>query len=128
MVGLVPCRGSGTQTGGIDFRQEHEQTGGVWNSCSLRDSPLALLWQIMSDGITFGIPQSANRLFLGDRLFGGRSRAHEVRLDHGVERWLEPFLSRLAHKARRRICPLYIAGLIGPGERKGFQPMAIHVT
>jgi SRSO17 transposase len=35
-----------------------------------------------------------------------------------LERWLEPFLSRLAHKARRRMCPLYIAGLIGPGERK----------
>jgi SRSO17 transposase len=41
-----------------------------------------------------------------------------------LERWLEPFLSRLAHKARRRMCPLYIAGLIGPGERKSIQPMA----
>ena len=41
-----------------------------------------------------------------------------------LKRWLEPFLSRLAHKARRRMCPLYIAGLIGPGERKSIQPMA----
>ena len=39
-------------------------------------------------------------------------------------RWLEPFLKRLGHKARRRMCPLYIAGLIGPGERKSVQPMA----
>jgi hypothetical protein len=24
-----------------------------------------------------------------------------------VERWLEPFVARLGHKARRRMCPLY---------------------
>src|SRR5437667_6690489 len=24
-----------------------------------------------------------------------------------LERWLKPFLNRLAHKARRRMCPLY---------------------
>src|SRR3954454_17297482 len=39
-------------------------------------------------------------------------------------RWLGPFLSHLGHKARRRMCPLYVAGLIGPGERKSVQPMA----
>ena len=33
-------------------------------------------------------------------------------------RWLEPFLDGLGHKARRRMCPLYISGLIGPGDRK----------
>src|SRR6059036_1086245 len=38
--------------------------------------------------------------------------------------WLGPFLSHLGHKARRRMCPLYVAGLIGPGERKSVQPMA----
>src|SRR5881227_1961288 len=41
-----------------------------------------------------------------------------------LERWPKPFLNRLAHKARRRMCPLYVAGLIGPGERKSIQPMA----
>src|SRR4030095_5390546 len=35
-----------------------------------------------------------------------------------------PFLSRLGHKARRRMCPLYVSGLIGPGDRKSIQPMA----
>ena len=50
--------------------------------------------------------------------------ANEVRLDPELERWLEPFLTRLAHKTRRRMCPLYTAGLIGPGERKSIQPMA----
>jgi SRSO17 transposase len=39
-------------------------------------------------------------------------------------RWLEPFLARLGNKARRRMCPLYVAGLIGPGDRKSVQPMA----
>ena len=38
--------------------------------------------------------------------------------------WLKPFLDRLGHKARRRMCPLYVAGLIGPGDRKSVQPMA----
>lgn len=41
-----------------------------------------------------------------------------------LERWLAPFLDRLSHPARRRMCPLYIAGLIGPGDRKSVQPMA----
>jgi SRSO17 transposase len=38
--------------------------------------------------------------------------------------WLKPFLVRLGHKARRRRCPRYVAGLIGPGERKSVGPMA----
>ncbi len=41
-----------------------------------------------------------------------------------LKRWLEPFLAGLSHPARRRMCPLYIAGLIGPGDRKSVQPMA----
>jgi SRSO17 transposase len=41
-----------------------------------------------------------------------------------LARWLAPFLERLGHKARRRMCPLYVAGLIGPGDRKSIQPMA----
>jgi SRSO17 transposase len=39
-------------------------------------------------------------------------------------RWLKPFLDRLGHKARRRMCPLYVSGLIGPGDRKSIQPMS----
>ena len=41
-----------------------------------------------------------------------------------LARWLEPFLGQLSYRARRRMCPLYIAGLIGPGDRKSVQPMA----
>ncbi len=42
--------------------------------------------------------------------------------------WLKPFLERLGHKARRRMCPLYVAGLIGPGERKSIEPMAARIA
>jgi SRSO17 transposase len=41
-----------------------------------------------------------------------------------LEVWLTPFLATLLHKARVRICPAYIADLIGPGDRKSVQPMA----
>ena len=41
-----------------------------------------------------------------------------------LERWLRPFLARLGHKTRRQMCPVYVSGLIGPGDRKSIQPMA----
>jgi SRSO17 transposase len=41
-----------------------------------------------------------------------------------LDRWLVPFLAGLEHPSRRAMCPLYVAGLIGPGERKSTQPMA----
>ena len=44
-----------------------------------------------------------------------------------LERGLEPYLRDLGNKTRRRMCPAYIAGLIGPGDRKSIQPMAARV-
>lgn len=44
-----------------------------------------------------------------------------------LEQWLEPYLQALANKTRRRMCPAYIAGLIGPGDRKSIQPMAARI-
>ena len=41
-----------------------------------------------------------------------------------LETWLAPFAAALRNKTRRRMCPAYIAGLIGPGDRKSVQPMA----
>lgn len=41
-----------------------------------------------------------------------------------LEDWLAPFVAALRHKTRSRMCPVYIAGLIGPGDRKSIQPMA----
>ena len=50
------------------------------------------------------------------------------RWEDELGRWLEPFLDRLGHKARRRMCPLYVSGLIGPGDRKSVQPMAARLA
>ena len=41
-----------------------------------------------------------------------------------LDRWLAPFVVALRHKTRAPMCPAYIAGLIGPGDRKSVQPMA----
>jgi SRSO17 transposase len=41
-----------------------------------------------------------------------------------LEQWLSPFISALRHKTRARMCPAYVAGLIGAGDRKSVQPMA----
>ena len=42
--------------------------------------------------------------------------------------WLGPFVERFGHKARRRMCPLYVAGLIGLGDRKSVGAMAERVA
>jgi SRSO17 transposase len=62
---------------------------------------------------------------MGGRLLEGPTMAART-LDWRDElgRWLKPFLARLGHKARRQMCPLYVSGLIGPGDRKSVQPMA----
>src|SRR6266513_2447672 len=62
---------------------------------------------------------------MGGRLLEGPTmvgRTSDWREELG--RWLKPFLDRLGHKARRQMCPAYVSGLIGPGERKSIQPMA----
>src|SRR5215213_8850994 len=41
-----------------------------------------------------------------------------------LDGWLEPFLAVLGHRKRRSWAPVYLSGLIGPGERKSLQPMA----
>lgn len=48
--------------------------------------------------------------------------------DGDLSQWLAPFLSRLGHKARRKMCPVYVAGLIGPGERKSIEPIAARLA
>ncbi len=51
-------------------------------------------------------------------MFGGDAGADEL------DRWLAPFLLVLGRKTRRAWAPLYLRGLLGPGERKSLQPMA----
>src|SRR3954449_3749279 len=84
-------------------------------------SSLALLWQVFR---CTGFP---NQFFCDSWVvgFGGPTMAAtNSNWEDELGRWLKPFLDRLGHKARRRMCPLYVAGLIGPGDRKSVQPMA----
>jgi SRSO17 transposase len=62
---------------------------------------------------------------MGGRLLEGPTMAGKtLSWEEELGHWLEPFLDRLGHKARRQMCPLYVSGLIGPGDRKSIQPMA----
>jgi len=45
-----------------------------------------------------------------------------------LERWLAPFLARLRRKAQRHWAPVYLKGLILPGERESAEPMAARVA
>lgn len=45
-----------------------------------------------------------------------------------LERWLAPFLARLSRQAQRRWAPVYLRGLLVPGERKSIEPMAQRVA
>jgi SRSO17 transposase len=62
---------------------------------------------------------------MGGRLLEGPTMiGRTLHWQDELGRWLKPFLDRLGHKARRRMCPFYVSGLIGPGDRKSIQPMA----
>src|SRR5258706_184913 len=62
---------------------------------------------------------------MGGRLLGGPTMVGTTSYwEDELEGWLKPFLDLLGHRARRRMCPLDVAGLIGPGDRKSVQPMA----
>ena len=45
-----------------------------------------------------------------------------------LEGWLAPFLARLRRRAQRHRAPVYLKGLIPPGERKSVAPMAARVA
>lgn len=44
-----------------------------------------------------------------------------------LERWVAPFLERIGRAERRRWAPLYVKGLLLPGERKSLEPLAQRV-
>src|SRR6266566_4406518 len=81
----------------------------------------SLLWQIFEgwdSQISFSVTHGWSALE-GPTMLG---RTLDWRDELG--RWLKPFLACLRHKSRRQMCPLYVSGLIGPGDRKSIQPMA----
>ena len=44
------------------------------------------------------------------------------------DRWVEPILEAFQHKVRRKWAPLYLRGLLAPGDRKSIEPMAGRVA
>src|SRR5215217_3701934 len=44
-----------------------------------------------------------------------------------LDEWLTPFLEVVGRKTRRTWAPLYVRGLLGPGECKSLQPMALQL-
>jgi len=46
----------------------------------------------------------------------------------GLDRWLTPFLDALGDKRRRPWAPLYVMGLLLPGDRKSMQPISSRVA
>src|ERR1700685_2279283 len=59
---------------------------------------------------------------MGGRHCGGPTMEETWKSD--LDRWLVRFVSAFGHKARARMGPAYVAGLIGGGDRKSVQPMA----
>lgn len=45
-----------------------------------------------------------------------------------LERWCEPYLVAFEHKVRRRWAPVYLRGLLLPGERKSIEPIVERVA
>ena len=50
------------------------------------------------------------------------------RWEREFERWVAPFCAAFRHKAQRRWAPVYLRGLLGPGDRKSVEPMATRVA
>lgn len=48
--------------------------------------------------------------------------------EHKFDEWLAPFLAAFAHKVRQHWAPLYLLGLLMPGERKSVEPLAARVA
>src|SRR3954452_9352436 len=44
-----------------------------------------------------------------------------------LDEWLQPFQGVMGRKTRGACAPLYMRGLLGPGERKSLQPMALQL-
>src|SRR5476651_1796947 len=88
-----------------------------------------LLWQILAIDRGDGDSRIRFSMIHGWSAFGGPTMVGtKLKWEDELGRWLKPFLDRLGHKARRRMCPLYISGLIGPGDRKSVQPMAARLA
>lgn len=55
-------------------------------------------------------------------------RDAEEKWERELERWCGPYLDAFEHKVRRRWAPVYLRGLLLPGERKSIEPIVERVA
>jgi len=57
-----------------------------------------------------------------------RAVAEQDPYEREFDRWVAPFLDAFEHKVRRKWAPLYLRGLLAPGDRKSVEPLAGRVA
>jgi SRSO17 transposase len=57
-----------------------------------------------------------------------RADSSDAAYEREFERWLTPFLDAFRHKVRRQWAPVYLRGLLAPGDRKSVEPLAARVA
>lgn len=56
------------------------------------------------------------------------ARTDDPQWEAKLERWCAPYLEAFRHKTRRRWAPVYLKGLLLPGERKSIEPIVDRVA
>src|SRR5215213_3988768 len=56
------------------------------------------------------------------------ARVGTARWEREFDRWLAPFWAALGDSRRERWGPVYVRGLLGPGERKSVEPLVARVA
>src|SRR3954452_12588197 len=133
------CASSGSKASGSPGTSPNSRTGG-WRSMIMAVLPkirgsrshhhsrskslilhrkLALLWDVL---LRRALDRGCGR--------GGAMRESETSRgwEGALERWLAPVLSAWGREAQRRWAPVYLKGLILPGERKSVEPLAARVA
>ena len=59
---------------------------------------------------------------------GDGAKVGSATWEREFDRWLAPFWTALGDMRRRRWGPVYVRGLLGPGERKSVEPLAARVA
>ena len=59
---------------------------------------------------------------------GDGAKVGSASWEREFDRWLAPFWAALGDKRRERWGPVYVRGLLGPGERKSVEPLVARVA
>ncbi|WP_420829699.1 IS701 family transposase [Polyangium aurulentum] len=62
-----------------------------------------------------------------DKPSSSTDKLTEDHWERELERWLEPFLREFGYPSQRKWAPVYLRGLLAPGDRKSIEPMAARI-